>query len=166
MKFYRFNINKKIQFSITELKYSKFCTFRALSHKKITKMNLKNTKRISAVLFAMVTLLVFSCRENQKTEDKANTTQTNTTTPVQNTQTPVKSADGVTLNPSHGQPGHRCDIAVGAPLDSKPAQINTNTQKSDVILDNNNTTTLPKGTLNPAHGQPGHNCAVKVGEPL
>ena len=23
---------------------------------------------------------------------------------------------GVTLNPPHGQPGHRCDIAVGAPL--------------------------------------------------
>ncbi len=25
-------------------------------------------------------------------------------------------------NPAHGQPGHRCDIAVGAPLDSKPKQ--------------------------------------------
>ena len=24
------------------------------------------------------------------------------------------------LNPAHGAPGHRCDIAVGAPLDSKP----------------------------------------------
>ena len=23
---------------------------------------------------------------------------------------------GVTLNPPHGQPGHRCDIAVGVPL--------------------------------------------------
>lgn len=26
------------------------------------------------------------------------------------------------MNPAHGQPGHRCDIAVGAPLNSKPAQ--------------------------------------------
>jgi hypothetical protein len=26
------------------------------------------------------------------------------------------------MNPSHGQPGHRCDIAVGAPLNSKPTQ--------------------------------------------
>jgi hypothetical protein len=26
------------------------------------------------------------------------------------------------MNPQHGQPGHRCDIAVGAPLDSKPKQ--------------------------------------------
>ncbi|MCY7328555.1 MAG: hypothetical protein LH618_08410 [Saprospiraceae bacterium] len=24
------------------------------------------------------------------------------------------------INPAHGQPGHRCDIAVGASLDSKP----------------------------------------------
>ena len=24
------------------------------------------------------------------------------------------------LNPEHGKPGHRCDIAVGAPLNSKP----------------------------------------------
>jgi len=25
-------------------------------------------------------------------------------------------------NPPHGQPGHRCDISVGEPLDSKPKQ--------------------------------------------
>jgi hypothetical protein len=24
------------------------------------------------------------------------------------------------MNPPHGQPNHRCDIAVGAPLNSKP----------------------------------------------
>ena len=28
-------------------------------------------------------------------------------------------ADG--LNPAHGLPGHRCDLAVGAPLSSAPA---------------------------------------------
>ncbi|HRF24698.1 MAG TPA: hypothetical protein PLR98_11060, partial [Chitinophagaceae bacterium] len=33
----------------------------------------------------------------------------------------VTSAAG--LNPEHGKPGHRCDIAVGAPLDSKPAAV-------------------------------------------
>jgi len=26
------------------------------------------------------------------------------------------------VNPAHGQPNHRCDIAVGAPLNSKPTQ--------------------------------------------
>jgi hypothetical protein len=29
------------------------------------------------------------------------------------------------MNPQHGQPGHRCDIAVGAPLNSKPAAATT-----------------------------------------
>jgi hypothetical protein len=25
------------------------------------------------------------------------------------------------MNPAHGQPGHRCDIPVGQPLNSQPA---------------------------------------------
>lgn len=29
------------------------------------------------------------------------------------------------MNPPHGQPGHRCDIAVGAPLNSKATQMTT-----------------------------------------
>ena len=126
----------------------------------------KNTKNISLVLFSIVTLLVCSCRENPKTNDKTTTTtQIETATPIEKTATPVKSGDNIALNPAHGQPGHRCDISVGAPLDSKPTPVKTNSQTSDVILDAG-TTTLPKGTLNPAHGQPGHNCAVKVGQPL
>ena len=28
----------------------------------------------------------------------------------------TKSNETITVNPAHGQPGHRCDIAVGAPL--------------------------------------------------
>lgn len=43
-----------------------------------------------------------------------------TTTPtVQNTTTTTATAPG--MNPAHGQPGHRCDIPVGQPLNSKPA---------------------------------------------
>jgi hypothetical protein len=30
------------------------------------------------------------------------------------------SASGAKLNPAHGEPGHRCEIPVGAPLDSEP----------------------------------------------
>jgi len=123
----------------------------------------KNKKKISLVLFSIGTLLVYSCRENPKTDDKSTTTQSETTAPVKKTVTPVKSADGVAMNPAHGQPGHRCDIKVGAPLDSAPIPVNTNTQTSDVVLDAN---ALPKGALNPAHGQPGHRCDVKVGEAL
>ena len=32
------------------------------------------------------------------------------------TALPTTAPAGATLNPPHGQPGHRCDIAVGAPL--------------------------------------------------
>jgi len=129
-------------------------------------MNLKNTKKISLILFSVGALLVCSCRENPKSDDK--TSETETTSPAEKTATPVKSTDGVAINPAHGQPGHRCDISVGAPLNSKPVPVKTNTQTSDVILDGGSgtTTTLPKGTPNPAHGQPGHRCGTKVGDPL
>lgn len=129
-------------------------------------MYLKNTKKITLVLFSLGTLLVYSCRENPKTDEKTTTTQAETTNPVENTATPVKSVDGVALNPAHGQPNHRCDISVGAPLDSAPTPVKTNSQTSDVVLDKGTTVTLPKGTPNPAHGQPGHQCGKAVGTPL
>ena len=83
----------------------------------------------------------------------------------------VKTAAG--MNPPHGQPGHRCDIPVGQPLNSKPAPQPTtqNTQPQAVsqptpapqVVANN---TGPKPKLNPAHGEPWHDCAKKVGEAL
>jgi hypothetical protein len=72
------------------------------------------------------------------------------------------------LNPAHGQPGHRCEIPVGAPLNSAPAAGNT-----APVISKPATITQPqqpqqKGTvrLNPAHGQPGHDCNIPVGQPL
>ena len=81
--------------------------------------------------------------------------------------TTTKSTAG--LNPAHGQPGHRCDIAVGAPLNSAPAKAPT-----AGVLPANPTMSQPaivaptNGTarLNPPHGQPGHDCSVEVGKPL
>jgi hypothetical protein len=74
------------------------------------------------------------------------------------------------LNPAHGQPGHRCDIAVGAPLNSAPAQQNTSAVSTPVNISTDNssqtsTTTVAPG-MNPAHGQPGHRCDIAVGAPL
>ncbi len=85
----------------------------------------------------------------------------------------------IALNPAHGQPGHRCDIAVGAPLNSPPgksapapsapAQVTpapagpaTDLTPSKGVL---NTGGSANG-LNPAHGQPGHRCDIAVGAPL
>jgi hypothetical protein len=97
-------------------------------------------------------------------------------TPVQTTAiTPAVQPAAATpvapgMNPEHGKPGHRCDIAVGQPLSSSP-QANkpavstpspvVTTPTAPVKSDGN----LAKG-LNPAHGQPGHRCDIAVGQPL
>lgn len=80
---------------------------------------------------------------------------------------PVKTAPG--MNPPHGQPGHRCDIAVGQPLSSKPApapQPNQNSAQNTPAPVQAPLPTGEKPKLNPAHGEPWHNCAIKVGDPL
>ena len=103
--------------------------------------------------------------------------------PGVNTQTIPASqaaniATGAGLNPAHGAPGHRCEIAVGAPLNSAPTgaagakpQIQTMSSPAAAPV----TMPVPASTgasvngtakLNPAHGQPGHDCAVQVGAPL
>jgi hypothetical protein len=97
-----------------------------------------------------------------------------------NISTPVKVAKG--MNPPHGQPGHRCDIAVGQPLNSKPKTTTTQTTTTPVVSTTNNNsipavlapnttnaTPAPVKTepgMNPPHGQPGHVCGIAVGSPL
>lgn len=80
----------------------------------------------------------------------------------QNSQTSANTATSAAgLNPAHGQPGHRCDMPVGAPLNSAPANTN---------LKNTSTATAKTDAgspqLNPSHGQPGHRCDIAVGAPL
>ncbi|MFM2139710.1 MAG: hypothetical protein RJA57_2017 [Bacteroidota bacterium] len=91
-----------------------------------------------------------------------------TITPQINTPQPTNSK----LNPAHGEPGHRCDIAVGAPLDSKPAPAATvpvaapaTTSPPPAPAPAPSITTTAPG-MNPAHGQPGHRCDIAVGAPL
>lgn len=79
------------------------------------------------------------------------------------------------MNPAHGQPNHRCDIAVGAPLNSPagkpaaqpvttPVQMPQPQQAAPSILNAPSTNTAVG--MNPPHGQPGHKCEVPVGSPL
>ncbi len=81
---------------------------------------------------------------------------------------PVQTAPG--MNPPHGQPGHRCDIPVGEPLNSKPAPAQqpaqTVAQTTSAPVQPTPSPTGEKPKVNPAHGEPWHNCAVKVGDPL
>lgn len=77
-----------------------------------------------------------------------------------------KTAKG--MNPPHGEPGHRCDIPVGQPLNSKPAPqpVQQNIVQNTPAPAPAPAPTGPKPALNPAHGEPWHNCALKVGDPL
>jgi hypothetical protein len=95
--------------------------------------------------------------------------------PTVTTNAPIAqnvSSSGEKLNPAHGQPNHRCDIAVGAPLSSKPTQNIAAAAKPQVNVSQAPVTTqVPilneKGKrLNPAHGQPNHRCDIAVGAPL
>lgn len=167
--------------------------------------------------FVLVTFICFSCKKETETVSKtqdtapkeiimprvqAIPTQTNIQQPVtqavttgqnQNTvqnaqtitQTPVVTKAG--MNPPHGQPGHKCEIAVGAPLNSaiskpKPGATitqqptftttTTNSPSSTVastpaLLNPNSGEITPTAAgMNPPHGQAGHDCAVAVGAPL
>lgn len=91
---------------------------------------------------------------------------------VTNPQTATTQKTGdIKLNPAHGQPGHRCDIAVGAPLNSppgssvsKPQVVTTQQQPTQTVTTNASQQTAPG--MNPPHGQPGHRCDIAVGAPL
>ena len=100
----------------------------------------------------------------------------------QNTAVPASPSSNTALNPEHGQPGHRCDIAVGAPLNGSPApsqeissQLNTGQPQAPASVLPQPAAGVPAPAekantgnkkLNPEHGQPGHDCAVPVGSPL
>lgn len=84
------------------------------------------------------------------------------------------NAEAPKLNPAHGLPGHRCDLAVGAPLPSgsdagaatqSPQNINLNQgpRQPDSTLP---ATPAAGVKVNPAHGMPGHRCDIQVGAPL
>lgn len=73
--------------------------------------------------------------------------------------------DSIKVNPAHGLPGHRCDLPVGAPLNSATATTTTpvnelpSTSVSPVRIDK-------QPELNPAHGEPYHDCSIPVGAKL
>jgi hypothetical protein len=149
-------------------------------------------KSFLSLLF-LASLLFVSCKKELEPQDStipskivpfteaANTQQNQTLSPGQTPQnpntvnqntTPVAVAKG--MNPAHGQPGHRCDIAVGAPLNSPVATPKSN----PVVPQQNNTIPAPTATpnpvvttptpegMNPPHGQENHRCDIAVGAPL
>lgn len=148
---------------------------------------------------SVLALGLVSCNSNDKTSSNSNPVSTLPvpvqTVPVKVNDTavntvPVNSviqtsspANGQTagnnsnvkLNPAHGQPGHRCDINVGEPLNSPPAtptSQNNNQAKPQTVTPPVTQPAVVSApvpdtlTVNPAHGQPGHDCTIAVGQPL
>lgn len=91
------------------------------------------------------------------------------------------------MNPPHGQPGHRCEIPVGQPLNgggtpttaAQPAtqnmtvngnnsvQIDPNSvSPGKIMIDQNGKQVKTAPGMNPPHGEPGHRCDIPVGQAL
>ncbi|MBF6608164.1 MAG: hypothetical protein ITG00_05455 [Flavobacterium sp.] len=153
--------------------------------------------KIFSLLFA-VAFVTISCKKELEPQESITVDQTETTVvadgptpespqvalppaPVNNTPMQATQQNSATgMNPAHGQPGHRCDIAVGAPLSSAPATTQTTrvnpptpaptpaAKPAPVVTPSilNPGSTTAGGKINPAHGQPGHRCDIAVGQPL
>ncbi|MBK7434944.1 MAG: hypothetical protein IPI66_14355 [Chitinophagaceae bacterium] len=107
------------------------------------------------------TPVTFTSDQMQKAMQQA---QQATVQPVQTNSQPVVTAPG--MNPPHGQPGHRCDIQVGAPLNSKPPHsLFSNPTDSRHHSTPQPVPTVTAPGMNPPHGQPGHRCDIAVGAP-
>ncbi|MEM0517662.1 MULTISPECIES: hypothetical protein [Aequorivita] len=132
-----------------------------------------NLKTFLIPVFA-ISIFFISCKDKETTEEAAPAAVQEATleqkkqalqnvAPPANTRTTTNTAGGI--NPAHGQPGHRCDIPVGAPLNAAAGSAN----KAPAI---NSSNAVPVSTpasgsgINPPHGQPGHRCDIKVGDPL
>ena len=150
---------------------------------------------------AFLTAILFvSCKKELQPQESAKTPVTDVAAPtpqniekqfeVQNqtqqtappVQTSVQTQVAPTapgMNPPHGQPNHRCDIAVGAPLNSPKAAATTTAKPAAPVqqapaqgqasinqVDMASGTTATKPGMNPPHGQEGHRCEIAVGAPL
>ena len=143
------------------------------------------TKYISG-LSILFLVTFFSCKKELEPQESSVVTPSVSdnagTTPVslglpnssQNVSLPQQNSNVVGMNPPHGQAGHRCDIAVGAPLNSQPNKsISNPTTTSSVsnspasaIVKTNTAAVVTKPGMNPPHGQAGHRCDIAVGAPL
>ncbi len=154
-------------------------------------------KKITIIaLFAALGMVSCNDKKAEVTTTTTDTTATTDAAPVDphagHNHGPEGNDHGATaqvaegMNPAHGQPGHRCDIPVGAPLNSPPGQGAGQTAAPAAqpsqggFLGGDAQAQAPaqqqaaaqvtapgmQGKPNPAHGQPGHRCDIQVGQPL
>lgn len=148
-----------------------------------------NTKTLLSSL-VIASLFLISCKKETATETppvnssdtevQAMVPETDTTktlsTAVEPTQpnasggnpnTIMNTSPATAMNPAHGLAGHRCDIPVGAPLNSPaPQQASTAMPNQAPAATPANATATTAPGMNPPHGQVGHLCEIPVGSPL
>ena len=131
-------------------------------------------------LSLLVTLSACTQQQENATDTATSTTApaaptTTITSAPMDAQAPSASTSAVTdPNPPHGEPGHRCEIPVGASLSGTPPssgpvdQMPTTQQITMPQMGTQPATgaSLTPTGMNPPHGEPGHDCAVAVGSPL
>lgn len=154
-------------------------------------------KSFLSLLFVS-SILLTSCKKEVEPQNNATPTnvvpftevgkqmksEATTATQVQQTTNTVNPNNAVAnggqvaagMNPAHGQPSHRCDIPVGAPLNSPPASTASKPvvqqQNQPVPTTSSVTTSTPVATtstpegMNPPHGQTNHRCDIAVGAAL
>ncbi len=122
-------------------------------------MTLKNTKLFSFVILIVLGTLTLSCKDDKSNPEEIQTEQKKEAASQKDNTT----LENDTPNPPHGKAGHRCDIPVGAPLNSKPAN-----QQQQIQVNGNPVQQQARKTenTNPPHGEPGHECGIPVGAPL
>ncbi|WP_367914510.1 hypothetical protein [Leadbetterella sp. DM7] len=131
----------------------------------------------------LATLLLAACHKKEETAEvtrpaAAGEVETAPAAPASSPVQPAPVAE-VRLNPPHGESGHLCEIAVGAPLPAQgvlPAPVETAPARpmpidpgaTSIISQPLNTVVFngPKPQFNPPHGEPWHTCDLEVGAPL
>lgn len=134
------------------------------------------------LLYFVIILSLTAC-----TTKKSETAQGVATTPngiadLQNNSVPASTnntSGNLLVNPEHGQPGHDCSIAVGAPFkksttnsvsDNSPTNEALKSEAAQLAKPEVSTEGVAEGIktqkMNPAHGQPNHRCDIAVGAPL
>lgn len=139
-----------------------------------------NTTSLHAIALLVFTITLSACGGTEDGPESTAAPATSTTVIAPTLAPPSAQALPGAIavsdpNPAHGEPGHRCEIAVGASLSGAPASgaaVDAAPQTSPMF---NNTTapvtfggapTTTAPGMNPPHGEPGHDCAVAVGSPL
>lgn len=138
--------------------------------------------RLSILVVALFVVLAMACNKSSQESPSSKTPATQAAPataqspqvspdPVvdANSATPVTTAQSATsagMNPPHGQPNHRCDIPVGAPLNSPAGPRATPPAGSQPTVQAQPTATATAPGMNPPHGQPNHRCDIPVGAPL